>query len=241
LPQLAGVHRRQYQPVSQLELLCVGAECWTTASGFAGYSVYFLNPSSSGFYTYSQSRSQALNPGWQAPQAFAEDVFCGRQLRSLLGKRCQLLKGWVSGEGRLSGREGSQLQIGADVTLDELRAHAQSPAARLQAFAEHRRRWLYRNDPQPMALIAAQVVTAPEFERFSQRWLGEAMADNGQSLRIVLPASPLTAKAAQRLSQPGQGATLLLGRWTVEGDCPTLYPVVLIDNNGQQLLFCEAR
>ncbi|GLK89631.1 hypothetical protein [Pseudomonas turukhanskensis] len=241
LPELAGVHRKRYQPVSQLELLCVGAECWTTASGFAGYSLYFLNPSSGGFYTFSQSRSQALNPGWQATQAFAEDLFCGRPLRHLLGKRCQLLKGWVSSEGRLSGREGSQLQVGEAVTMEELGAYAQSPASRMQVFAEHRRRWLYRNDPQPLALIAAHVVTAPQFERFGQRWQGEAMDDTGQPLRIVLPAHPLTAKAALCLSQPRHGVTLLLGRWTVEGDCPTLYPVVVIDNNGQQLLFCEAR
>ncbi|MGY4534577.1 hypothetical protein ACVW0Y_003718 [Pseudomonas sp. TE3786] len=239
MQQLAGVHRRSYQPCHNLELLCIGAECWTTNSGFAGYSLYFLNPASGRFFTHSESRSQALNPGWQATQAFAQGLFCGRQLSSLLGKRCQLLKGWVSEEGRLSGRDGSQLQIGAEVTLDQLVAHAQSPSARLQAFAEHRRRWLYRNDPQPLALIAARMVAAPQFERFSQRWLGEAVDDAGQLLRIVLPSGPMTAKAAQRLGQAGQGSSLLLGRWTVEGDCPTLYPVVLIDDSGQLLLFCE--
>ncbi|PTQ73859.1 hypothetical protein [Pseudomonas sp. GV071] len=239
LGQLAGVHRRAYQPAQNWPLLCVGAEVWTTVSGFAGYSLYFLQPESGQFFSHGESRNQALNPGWRAQQAFAQGSFCGRPLASLLGKRCLLLKGWASAEGRLSDRDGSQLQVGEAFAFAELQGHAQSAAARVQQYAALRQRWLYRNDPQPLALIAAQMTAAPQFERFSQRWLGAALDACGQVLRVVLAGGAANAKAAQRLGQASAGPSLLLGRWTLEGEQPTLFAVAVIDEHGQHLLFCE--
>lgn len=243
LPQplrtLAGVHRRSYQPCQNLTLWCLGAECWSTSSGFAGYSLYFFEPASGRFYSHSDSRSLALNPGWQAQQAFAQGTLCGRRFDSLLGRQCLLLKGWVSEEGRLSDRDGSQLQVGETFASADLLQHAQAPAARLQAFAQYRQRWLYRNDPQPLALIAVQRLGELQFDRFSQRWSGEAGAANGQTLRLLLPNGADNHKAARKLAQPPEGFCLLLGRWSVEAGVPTLYPFTLIDGRGLQQLFCE--
>ncbi|NHZ32858.1 hypothetical protein [Massilia rubra] len=110
LRELTGVHRRGYGAVSDLELHCAGVERWETAGGHHGFSVHFWAPARQAWLAWSEVRQKALAPEWDPDQALAQADLGGLALASMLGAPCTLVAGWVSANGRLSGRDGTRMQ-----------------------------------------------------------------------------------------------------------------------------------
>lgn len=109
LRELAGVHRRGYAAVSGLELHCTGVERWETAGGHHGFSVVFWAPARADYLVWSEVRQQALAPEWDPDQALAQADLGGVAVAAMLGAPCMLAAGWVSGNDRLSGRDGTRM------------------------------------------------------------------------------------------------------------------------------------
>ncbi|PAU51817.1 hypothetical protein [Pseudomonas indica] len=240
LPLLAGVHRRSFSPRSNLALICVAAECWETTSGFHGFSLHFLSSSDGRAYSLSEARALALNPTWHPAKALAAATFAGHRVTALPGMACLLEKGWVSEDGRLASREGTRLRIEGPVGVDTLRMLAESPTDRLYRVAEHRITWLYRPDPHPWGVTAAQITALPAFDRFAQRWMGKATSDEGEPFSIVLPGSAAGTRAAELLQRTGTTCVWLFGRWSVEQNRAVLAPIAIGSPKGNLVqLFTE--
>src|SRR5690606_28471577 len=101
-----------------------------------------------------------------------------------------------SEDGRLSARVGTRLRVIGPWPKEALSALADAPAARLLRIAEHRQAWLYRSDPQPWGLVSARLLKAPVFERLGQRWLGEAVSEDGYRFPLVMAADAGCPRAA---------------------------------------------
>jgi hypothetical protein len=105
LRELTGVHRRPYRAVHALHLHCAGVERWDTATGYHGFSVYFWTPEREEYLVWSEARQRELDPQWEPDAAIEHAQLGGIGLKALLGTPCRLETGWVSDDGRLSGRD----------------------------------------------------------------------------------------------------------------------------------------
>lgn len=110
LRELAGVHRRGYGAVGGVELHCAGVERWEAPGGHHGFSVHFWAPARQAYLVWSEVRQQALAPAWDPDQALAHADLGGLALTTMLAAPCVLAAGWVSDNGRLSGRDGTRMQ-----------------------------------------------------------------------------------------------------------------------------------
>ncbi|WP_220813602.1 hypothetical protein [Pseudomonas paralcaligenes] len=241
LSRLAGLHRQKFAACENLRLLCLSAECWETAGGYRGYRLHFVSPGDHRCYSLSESRSLALHPGWSAEGALAQAMLADQPAVKLLGMECLLERGWVSEDGRLSARAGTRLRVIGPWPREALPALVDASAARLLRIAEHRQAWLYRSDPQPWGLVSARLLKAPVFERLGQRWLGEAISEDGYRFPLVMAAGAGCPRAARILAAAEGENVLLFGRWVVEGDAPLFSPVALFDARGRHHLFSEVR
>ncbi|RSZ60930.1 hypothetical protein HF313_17420 [Massilia atriviolacea] len=109
LRELTGVHRRGYGAVGGLELHCTGVERWSSAGGHHGFSLHFWAPARQDYLVWSEVRQQALAPEWDPDHALMHADLGGLALTSMLAAPCVLASGWVSGNGRLSGRDGTRV------------------------------------------------------------------------------------------------------------------------------------
>lgn len=240
LPQLAGVHRRRFHPVGELELLCVAAQCWETRSDFIGYSLHFLSLRDGRHYSMSESRARALNPQWSPRQALLQAEFGGQRAASLVGRHCLLEKGWASEDGRLSSREGTRLRVGEALCAAVMGQLQRSPAQRVRQIVEHRLHWLYRADPQGWGLVGARVVRMPVFERLRQGWEGLAESEDGVEFALRLEDLPDSRRAVRLLqAAAGAGTLWLFGHWSIDGNRLQLLPVACLDGQVVTQLFCE--
>lgn len=245
LPQplryLAGVHRQRFEPCQSLSLYCIASQCWETSSGYKGFSVHFISPESGRCYSLSESRSQALDADWNAAQALHRTTFAGVTINRLLGMHCLLEQGWISEEGRLSNREGTRLRVIGSWTFDEPALLRLTADAWLEKVAAQRRQWLYRNDPEAWAVIGLDSLQAPQFERLSQRWIGQGCTEEGRCFPLILPVGPTSARAAKRLVRAAEAPAWLFGSWRREGGQASFWPVAVCSRTkGLTQLFSEA-
>lgn len=107
--ELAGVHRQSYRRSGDLVLHGIAAEIWHTGNGQRGFSVHFQDAGSGRYLRWSESRRHDFDPNWFPETALAGASLGERPVQRLLASPQRLLRGWVSDDGRLSAREGTQL------------------------------------------------------------------------------------------------------------------------------------
>ncbi|NHZ43814.1 hypothetical protein [Massilia aquatica] len=222
LRELTGVHRRGYGAVGELELHCAGVERWGTAGGHHGFSVHFWAPARQGYLVWSEVRQQALAPEWDPDQALAHADLGGLAVKAMLASPCMLAPGWVSGNGRLSGRDGTRLRaLDGKVRLPILDDLAPVIARMAAAL---------RDDPWRLAAPAACCIAITEQaplqgERNSGAWSMPVYDAVGNRLRLQGGFDGTVYQELYKAQQAGLRIAALFGTLRIEGGELLLHPI----------------
>ncbi|NHZ91016.1 hypothetical protein F2P45_18620 [Massilia sp. CCM 8733] len=231
LRELTGVHRRGYGAVGELELHCAGVERWDTAGGHHGFSLHFWAPARQGYLVWSEVRQQALAPEWDPDQALAQADLGGLAVKSMLGSPCMLASGWVSGNGRLSGRDGTRMHALAGALrlpiLDDLTPMIARMAADLH------------DDPWRIAAPAACCIAIAEQaplhgDRNSGAWSMQVGDAAGNRLRLQGSFGGTVYQELNKARRAGWRMAALFGYLWIEGGELLMRPISVRWNDDAQ-------
>jgi len=230
-PGLVGQHRSRYLPLAACELFGAGARQWRTRSGYTGLTVYFWEPLTRRWCTWSAARP--VGAAGFSPKG----VFDGGgpwdgigSPREASGSRLRVSGAWRSAAGRLSGRP-STTAFAAGAT----------PAGTLPAIGnwwELRERALalfgggigeFDEQLETVVLRPARWGAA-QFDEVHQRLSRPLMDDSGHSLPLLLPYTEETAAAVRALeAYTPAGGALVLGLLRLVDAALCVEPVSVID------------
>jgi hypothetical protein len=108
--ELAGEHRQHYRHQRNRTVQAEAVEVWETLSGYRGFTLHLRDCHSGHYLSWSQARSQEQDVGWEPRSAWRDARLAEIPVQQLLKAPHRLISGWISREGRLSGREGTQLR-----------------------------------------------------------------------------------------------------------------------------------
>lgn len=165
--ELAGVHRRAYRRAERLVLHGITTEIWYTRTGQRGFSVHFQESVSGRYLRWSESRRHDFDPEWAPEAALAIATLGERPVRRLLAEPHLLHRGWVSDDGRLSAREGTQL---IDAQNPVPLPAPDDPATLLREHAANLHADPWRPFPPRHARLAVTGCAMPETDSIRQRW-----------------------------------------------------------------------
>lgn len=222
LRELTGVHRRGYGAVGELELHCAGVERWSTPAGHHGFSVHFWAPARQGYLDWSEVRQQALAPDWDPDQALAQADLGGLAVKAMIGAPCMLAAGWVSVNGRLSGRDGTRVRaLDGDIhlpILDDL-----APMIARMAGGLH-------DDPWRLAAPAACCIAITEQaplhgERNSGAWSMQVRDAAGNRVRLHGGFDGAIYQELHKAQQAGLRMCALFGTLRIDGGELLMHPI----------------
>jgi hypothetical protein len=184
--RLAGVVRRTYEPVGELELIGTGAEEWRAGTGARGVTAHFIEPESGAFRSVAFARGPGQDPGFVPREAFGQQaLWGGGTMESLCRARLRLTNAGLA--------EGGRLASGAEVRAAILSPRANPPD-------EHTHRdWMALQDdlaarfglgieatgaPQ-MALIRPSGSARPQFDELAQQLLWPVRDGAGRWLALT--------------------------------------------------------
>ncbi|MBK1721268.1 hypothetical protein [Thiocystis violacea] len=209
LLRLTGVNRALYRKVSGLRLIGVAAEHWQGQQGQEGISLHCYAPREARWYRLSETRRPVQDQprSWNPVESWNRGRWAdGPLLRELPAAEVLLHLGWVSAEGRLSGRPGTRLEHRA----------LREPAAELPIqtdFAAVRRRFaeamaddLMAPPPRLPVVIRIAETAAPRLDTQSQWWTQRLTDAAGAGLTLgILIRDPVNALKRQRMEAFGAG------------------------------------
>lgn len=172
--ELAGVHRQTYRRQSDLILHGIAAEVWHTRSGQRGFSLHFQDAGSGRYLRWSESRRRGFDPDWSPEAALARASLGERPIERLLASPHRLLRGWISDDGRLSAREGTQL---ADAPTPSPLPPPDDPVALLREHAASLQADPWRPPSPSFARLAVIDCGMPETDAVLQHWTLQVQGD----------------------------------------------------------------
>ena len=229
--ELAGVHRQTYRRQGDLVLHGIAAEIWHTGSGQRGFSLHFQDAGSGRYLRWSESRRHGFDPDWSPEAALARASLGERPVQRLLASPHRLLRGWISDDGRLSAREGTQL---ADAPTPSPLPPPDDPAALLHEHAASLRADPWRPLPPRFARLAVIGCGMPETDAVVQHWTLQVQGDGvDYTLRGELHgAEAALLRSLQRGLAHGQRPVELFGRADVQGASLRLTPIAILWQDG---------
>ncbi|MFD2112642.1 hypothetical protein [Thiorhodococcus fuscus] len=237
LLRLTGVNRALYRKVTGLRLIGVSAEHWQGRLGQEGISVHCYAPGEGRWYRLTETRRplQDQQGQWDPIEVWRHGRWAeGPPLRELPASEVLLRTGWVSAEGRLSGRPGTRLEHRA----------LRDPAAELPVetdFAALRRRFaetmvedLMAPPPRLPVVIRVARAGARQFDPHTQWWTQPVTDSNGAELSIgILVRDPVSALKRQRMETRAPGSVqgwLLFGTLYRAQTGLALDPIALLND-----------
>lgn len=227
--ELAGVLRRGYRRRDGLLLRAEGVEVWETLTGFRGFTLYLRELASGDCYRWSEARGREQDPQWEPIRALQHSARIDRSdAASLFEQVHRLNLGWVSGDGRLSAREGTSLQPLPDESTEPQLAEPQAlvELLRQRLLADP---W-QRHDSEPHWLHIS-ACGQPQQDRASQRWTLQVAGEGEVPICLQLSTdSHERARIAEKISQPlaaGQRIDAIFGPLWLENGQLHLRPVSL--------------
>ncbi len=188
--ELAGVHRQTYRRQGDLVLYGIAAEVWHTRNGQRGFSLHFQDALSGRYLRWSESRRHGFDPDWVPDVALARATLGERPTRRLLASPHRLLRGWISDDGRLSSREGTQL---VDAANPAPLPPPDDPVALLRAHASSLQADPWRTLPPRFARLAVIDCGMPATDAIQQHW---TLQVQGDGVDYTLRGALHTAEAA---------------------------------------------
>jgi len=216
---LAGVHRTLYAKTTGLGLIGVAPERWQGRDGLEGLSLHLFAPAEARWYRLTESRR--IEPGQRGPQRdpwTPQAVWKsgrwadGPLLRDLCPAAVELTTGWVSADGRLSGRPGTRVQWRALTDPAEGLAVAEDFADVHRRYAEAMRGDLLAPPPRLPVVVRIAAAAAPDFDPHTQWWSRRLMDQAGRGLCLgILIRDPIAAAKRRRIDLVwGPGAPRLV-------------------------------
>lgn len=236
LPQLGGIHKRDYHLVQNLRLIGIGAECWHSKTNYLGLTLHFYAPEQDAWYRHTQVRSvaQAQTSDWSPQQCWRQESWAGAaRYQKIPGRELRLLTGWSTHEGQLSGREGTSLETVSDDGIQDLTTlPIRSDFALLtQHYGKALSADPVAPPPRLPALIEVVQGQKPVFTELDQHWTQSVYDMHGNRLELIVSVTDDTSAQAltslNRWWQSGKRWRLLFGHLGLHRDSLSLTPISL--------------
>ena len=219
---IGGFRRELYTVVKGLRLHTLGFELWESARGYRGYSVHFFAPDSGRGFALSEARASGQDPSWTPRRALAEAQIGGVRLTDLKG--CSFsLNGWVTQNGRISAKAGTQIIDIAPTDGHVILELAPSLGERRKAFANELRRLPLGHDP---AWGVVPLRLKPRGDPATGKWRSE----DDECITIDFSTMIGGKSASRKLQQRADRLDGLAGRLRVRHQALNLEPVFIISN-----------
>ncbi len=202
---IAGTARTEYRRAGTLDLLALGAHPWRTASGYAGVTGVFYDPTHRRFLELGGGRPN----GPTDPRRVYGDLldWTGSvSLESLRGRKLSVAAALVNDHGRLSGSSRTSVAVGepwsvADLVPAEWDGTIPTATSRLRGGRD-----------AVWVCLRLQGHDPPRFDEVIQRltWMVEA---HDQAVAVVVPWSAVNASTVEAVEAlAGRKPTHLIGR-----------------------------
>ena len=218
--ELVGQHRSRYLEIGECELWGAGARQWRSRSGYLGLTLYFWEPLTRRWRTWTAARPVGT-PGFSPQREFdAAGPWEGcHSPREAAGCRVRLHGAWRSAGGRLSGRPSTTALTAGATIPDRLPALGDWSQLRAQALALFGGGLGEFEEAQEIVLLRPAYWAAAQFDQVRQRaW--RAVADaGGRILPLTIPYNAETAAAVRLLEEhaPADGSLALALLRLVDG------------------------
>jgi hypothetical protein len=218
---IAGTARTEYQPAGTLDLLALGAHPWRTASGYAGVTGVFYDPTHQRFLELGGGRPN----GPADPRPIYGDLldWTGSvSLASMRGRRITVSGALVNDHGRLSGSSRTSAAVGDPWSVDDLvpgEWDGTLPTASSRLRGGRDSAWV---------CLRLQGHDPPRFDEVAQRltWMVEA---RDHPVAVVVPWSAVNASTIEGVEAlAGRTPTHVIGRLRPAEGGLTLSPVSAI-------------
>ncbi len=224
-PRLTGVHARSFTAHGPRELICLGAEDWTTDAGARGFTTILMDPETGAFHRATDARGAGIDPIYVASQQWQAMIWTAGRAADLAGKRLSFPDLAMAADGALSLTQSARIAEPA-------------PLAKLLAMPsiigdwdtlwdyvlEQAGRGLRRMRGEALALIRPAQTDDPVFDPLNQTDLWPWLDSQGTALHLALPETARHFRLhppALGLVALGAGARpRLIAYWHTDRDTP---------------------
>jgi hypothetical protein len=231
---LAGEHRRRFMRVGTLSLVGLGAECFTTASGYAALVCYFWDVSAQRFATWSEARPRGAQGFEPSKRLVAPGPWhgCTSPLDAAT-HRGRLTGAWRARDGRLSARKGVRYENLAPTDVTEVPAVSAWPDLETVARRAYASGLAGASAAESLVLLHPTRWHVRGFRDVEQCWLARIEDRDARILDVRLPytdASQHGIRALERGTLTPE--TWVLGRLRIQQGAMVTEPIAFLDANG---------
>lgn len=185
--RVAGVIRREYEPVDELELIGVGAEEWRASSGARGVTTHFVEPHSGGFRSVAFARGSGQDPGFVPREAFsAQSLWQAGTMADQCHAHVRLTSAGLAEGGKLT----SAAAVRAHIIAKDVKPpaqHTHSDWSTLQTdLASRFGLGIDATAAPQMALITPSATGRPQFDDLAQQLVWPVRDEQGRWLALTL-------------------------------------------------------
>lgn len=235
-----GQERTAYADVGDLQLAGIGAYPWVTESGYEGLTVVFWDTGERGFLTWSDARPRAQAIGFSSRQRYEQPgPWAGTKgPHELAQSQFELRAAKTNHLNRLSGSTKTSVRTKGPTRIKalDLGERTFSDWAKLAEYAasvEPSGLW----QPLPtddLVILQPAVWGHRSFDPISQTLFWELRDVSGKALFIEVRYGPVDrpcVEALERLSLPGGGKWLVLGRLVRRAGAIGIFPISVLRPN----------
>ncbi len=203
---LVGRAKNQYDAVTQLDLIGLGASPWRAASGYVGLTMLFWSIADRRFLSCTDARPESqrgFNPvaRYKAPGPWSG---LGSPAQAS-GNRVQLSSAQLNALGRISTSENSHATVKAITTAKELLSHLDICSQWSQLYqARANARQSLLAEPQPMrdwVALKPERYAETRFDQARQTLIWPLFDRDGQVIHVELPYSEFNSHAIDRIEK----------------------------------------
>ncbi len=230
--QLAGEHARYYRVIRNLDLIGTGVECWESPTGYSGFTMYLYAPDQEEWFMHTQARPSSFSEqyNWEPEEEFLiHRLADGPAARSIPGAQIRLLKGWLSADNRLSGREGVRVEERPLSREGVEKAVFTDFSALAEAYGSFHSKSLFSNGAFMPAMIHPAGFDNPKVDAGGSVWRQIARDGRGRRTILRIDADRYSKKRVGKLEKstlsPGNDAIRIFGVASLDRGVLTIRPI----------------
>jgi hypothetical protein len=204
--KLCGEHKSLYYDIKPITLWGIGAESWSSKSGYEGITYYYFEESKEKIFTYTNSRptyyENTKKRSNQTSYSQLPSFIPENNLEDISKYGVKLIDGKLNDEGRISSSEKSKGEILEKTDIFKLNIKSIFSDDWNQLIEKHSKSFtIYEQEQDNLCIIKSETYGSGDFNNIKQRFTMALYDKAGNEINIVLDYSKEKKKVIQKLER----------------------------------------